>query len=134
MLLASPHMGWRSLLRLVTCFHLPTGPAQTSGGSENDCPMTAERRPWAGTVFAASEALATSTSPPIVMACGPFHSVVTAALLPADLRLTVARPSRPSICSAKRISSGLIHSSQVGVAWIRGGTSRGTSPPAAETG
>src|SRR5580698_6176503 len=33
----SPHAGLIAAFRLVSCFHLPMGPAQTSGGVLADC-------------------------------------------------------------------------------------------------
>src|ERR1700760_302122 len=42
MLFASPHPGFRSLLRVVICFHWPISPAHTSGGALNELRITAE--------------------------------------------------------------------------------------------
>src|SRR5580693_303500 len=70
---ASPHPGFKSLLRDVICFHWPIAPAQTSGGALKESRITAACVPSAET-----ERL--GPHKPALMLSAPRHRFETAGL------------------------------------------------------
>src|SRR6201999_3460895 len=71
MLFASPHPGFRSLLRVVICFHCPIAPAHTSGGVLKESRITADCVPSA-------ETERFGFHKPAVMLSAPRHKFETA--------------------------------------------------------
>src|SRR2546425_7711710 len=89
----SPHAGLAPALTVVNCFHLPIGPAHTSGGVLADCRTTAVTL-----LSAENKAFGNGVVP---TASSPFHSVCTA----PPLALTLANPDSPSTFCANVIRS-----------------------------
>src|ERR1700722_20185669 len=98
-LCASPQAGLIPTFKVVSCFHLPMGPAQTSGGVLADWRITAVTD-----ASCEKDALGDGAVP---MNSSPVQMVCTR-LCPAPV-LTLARPELPSIFCAKMIRSGLAH-------------------------
>src|ERR1700685_317373 len=88
----SPQAGLMSEFRFVSCFQLPTGPAQSSGGVLADWRMTAVTTLSLAEDWGAAHAL-----PEGAAASSPVHRVWTE--LPSTF--TLPKPALPSTFSAK---------------------------------
>src|SRR5271170_3697928 len=97
MLLACPHAGCKPLLRSVTCFHSPIGPAQISGGALNEWRMMAED-------FAPAETEMFGPQKPAETVSLPRQRVRTAEFAGS----IDAMAESPSTNSAKRILASLV--------------------------
>src|SRR5271166_3192462 len=113
-----------SLFPCVICFHLPIGPAHTSGGVPADSRTTAvtlpsrEKDPPGPH---ASEIAAASSS--------PVHNVCTS----PPFVLTLPNPELPSKLAEKRMRSGDVQASAEGDAWRFGVRFRAVLPPTGST-
>src|SRR5579862_6860620 len=101
---------------LVTCFHFPMGPSQTSCGVEAEWRTTAVNR--------FLPAIAAHESPEGHAPCSLVQMVCGA----PPLILTLPKPALPSTFSAKVTSSGLFHDNAEGEA-LKPGVRFRASPP-----
>src|SRR5579884_388334 len=109
MLFASPQAGLRLAFFDVICFHCPIGPAQTSGGCDNDWRMTDDMLPSAESETAVPQPFAVNSP-------AKCASVLTLPLLIS----TVATPLSPSTSSPKSILSLPVQARVVAEAFISG--------------
>src|SRR5579864_5399741 len=108
-----PQLGRRFRLSRVICFQTPSGPAQTSGGCEYDCRITAD------CFWSLERESERSPHPSAPMVSAPLHRVVT--LPPA--RSSVATATEPSRFSENKTLCADDHVSQFGEALMPGVTS-----------